>query len=151
MIKRYASPLLTDGSNLVLSVICLLPLGVMIGKLSYEDSNVNKYLLAITIVALPILDYKAPNFVWDFFYKFICVVLLSYILGITSRTLPQIRRLLTWGGQYSLELYIIHLLMYNTLCSLGIQPCIAGWFGVLAAIASVKYVKIGCNYILERL
>lgn len=117
---QSAFPFYYDKIGIGLAQIPAFILGIYIGQLSYQKKQKQSIallliLLVSWIVSFCLRDlYDLAKVILGFEEKVIYMLFLCFLLDITSnnRITVALKHLLQWCGSYSLELYVLHLLIY---------------------------------------
>lgn len=133
--------------------------GMIVGKLSYSKMSVsrNAFLAYIIIFVFAILtNISTETFVKPFgdcLLRLVTIPIVCVGLTVTCKWNGPVKKVLSWLGKYSLELYILHLLMFES-----IKLSYAYFDNVsfisycrVGAVVSISVALLFCSPIHERI
>lgn len=127
--------------------------GAWMGKQALGKKKLQWWLFAVLTIVLMALRIK-PLFVWMNIYPSILCIISSVILclafiqlDLCNFTMPL--KLLRWIGGFTLELYIIHLLLFSALGGTINNVYIASAISIIGALLICKPVHQGCEFVLD--
>ena len=102
--------------------VVMFPLGMLCGYLCARTSNVKTY---ISFIIIPILVclYALTKYKYGFYFEYVRALTGIFTLSVVFFYTKQrhwslwINKVLQWLGKYSLELYVLHVLIFKTIDS----------------------------------
>ena len=113
----FLSPDYYDMTSIGIVKIPFFIMGAWVGKKSTEDGKLNVVWIAVLVLALAAL-YVKPVCEWlslrESLFRIVGMIACCFALELTRRITP-LQSFLKWVGQYTLEIYIFHLMFYCVL------------------------------------
>ena len=140
-------------------------LGMLLGKYAYSNTRTSKMHIALfcCIVVMAVLSNLSDNnFIkplGDCLLRLVTIPIVCILFNITQKWNSFVHNILSWFGKYSLELYIIHLLVYESIkfsykffnsISYTSYSRIGGTISIILAISTCSIVHNGINRLLKR-
>lgn len=126
IVLEYFQPEYYEKISIGIEKIPIFILGIYIGSLSLQDKVKKQYIItSIVIITIWIISYKTKTFwgyayaIYDMTEKLIYMFIICIFLSMTNKYKIHnyLCKILTWFGRYSLELYVLHLLIFCFLSS----------------------------------
>lgn len=140
-------------------------LGMLLGKYAYSNAKTTKthIILFCCIFVIAILSNLSDNdFIKPFadcLLRLVTIPIVCVLFNITQKWNSFAHNILGWFGKYSLELYVIHLLVYESIKSsyqfFNSVPYtsysrIGATISIIVAVSSCSFVHNGINRLLKR-
>ena len=140
-------------------------LGMLLGKFAYSNTKTSKTHIALfcCISAMAVLSNLSDNdFIKPFadcLLRLVTIPIVCVLFNITQKWNSIAHKILGWFGKYSLELYIIHLLAYESIkfsyqffssIPYTSYSRIGATISIIAAVSTCSFVHNGINRLLKR-
>ena len=149
MLQKYDAPLFKI-LNIMLLRFPIFVFGSFIGRASYEKRVIGKEWIVLGIISLVCIPLRETNQIifvryvlgaLNLFIFFIIVQVIEY-LNRRDIKLAFIKKVLEWFGNYSLELYLVHVTVRSIMNDLGYCTCRIRYYLLMLLISIILAIVV---------